>query len=403
MAMAAVTFLVHMQYERVSLMEKRMFGFSKANPGRQTAVAMLYGLLGGFAATVIFFTVGIPLGETGIWYVWIIALLLMWVHPRFMCFSYAGGIVGLASLVFGVPKVDVAALTALVAVLHMVEAFLIAVSGHRNAAPVYLKQRDGRVVGGFSLQKFWPLPFLALFGPVSGITVGGGYPVDTPSWWPLIRPDSLEPAGLAGSGAGAFTWLVFLAVAAVGYGEVAVTCLPKPKARRTALILAAYSAALLGFAVLADRIGWWRFVAVIFATAGHELTVLVAMRGEQRAGPVFKSSQGAMVLDVVRGSPADRMGLAPGDVISEANGIMIGRPADLAALLEPWLIDLELSVTNVFTGIRRTAIYKGKLPPLGVLFVPDENETHYLEFKGMRIASKLRGFWGGGTRRAGIR
>ena len=99
-----------------------------------------------------------PLSEAGLWYVWPLALLLMLMHPRYLCFSYAGGIMALSSLLFGWPELNVPAVISLVAVLHMVEAVLIRWHGHLNPSPVYLRTGEGEVVGGLNLQKFWPCP-----------------------------------------------------------------------------------------------------------------------------------------------------------------------------------------------------------------------------------------------------
>jgi len=50
-------------------------------------------------AGAIMLLLGLSLSQIGLLYIWPVALLLLLLHPRFLCFSYAGGIVALAVLV----------------------------------------------------------------------------------------------------------------------------------------------------------------------------------------------------------------------------------------------------------------------------------------------------------------
>ncbi len=84
---------------------------------------------------------------------------------------------------------------ALVAILHLVEALLIFVSGHQHASPMYFKHSSGRIVGGFSLQKFWPMPTIALIGAA---VLGTGMEWETiamPDWWPIFQSGVAVPPG----------------------------------------------------------------------------------------------------------------------------------------------------------------------------------------------------------------
>src|SRR5690606_41661119 len=95
--------------------------------------------------------------DAGVGYARLVAIALMMVHPRFICSAYAGGILSVTHLLFGWPGLSVPAIMALVAVLHLVESLLILLHGPTGATPVYVRRPDGRVVGGFTMQKFWPI------------------------------------------------------------------------------------------------------------------------------------------------------------------------------------------------------------------------------------------------------
>ena len=177
------------------------------------------------------------------------ALLLMLIQQRFV-FCVCGGVLSVLHLVFGFPQgFSVAQVMALVAVLHLIEALLIYLTGSIYLFPVYVSNPRGEVVGGFNLQKFWPLPLVVFFA--------GLYPdpevlkglIDMPDWWPLIK------AGFSGVGDGNEVVYSMLAVPAVlGYGDIATTTTPREKTRRTAGELAGFSVILLLLAIAAGHV-----------------------------------------------------------------------------------------------------------------------------------------------------
>src|SRR5690606_27628389 len=112
-----VLLLVHAQYQRVAQVERAAFGQPLTDPTRNTLIALLYGLGGGVLGTAAFVFLGISLVEVGVLYLWMLALVLMALHPRFVCFAYAGGILSLTSLVFGWPALSVPAVMGLVSIL----------------------------------------------------------------------------------------------------------------------------------------------------------------------------------------------------------------------------------------------------------------------------------------------
>ncbi|MFS8544452.1 MAG: hypothetical protein LOD91_11545, partial [Limnochordales bacterium] len=250
--LTVVLFLVHSQYQRVAALERAAFGRPLTDPLRNTLVALLYGLGGGVLGTAAFLFLGISLVEVGVLYLWMLALVLMAVHPRFICFAYAGGLLSLSHLLFGWPALSVPAVMGLVAILHLVEALLIWVHGPEGATPVYVRRSDGRVVGGFTLQKFWPLPFIALVGFLMAQDLLTDAVLPMPDWWPLIEPLGEAPEGQS------YVYVLFPVIAALGYGDIAITRHPREKARRTAASLLAYSLVLLGLAVLGSQGAGWQ-------------------------------------------------------------------------------------------------------------------------------------------------
>jgi hypothetical protein len=266
-----VVLLVGLQYRRMESMRETMFGFPKGRAWPHTLMAVSFGLIGGLVGSMMMVFIGLTLTGSGLIYLWVVAIALMFINARFLCFAYAGGIVALSNLIFGYPQVHIPQLLALVAILHMVESFLILWSGHLGAVPAYFKHPGGKVVGGYTLQKFWPIPLVALM-----VTVGPALPetgVNMPDWWPMIKPAlDVDPSMLS--------YLLIPVVAGLGYGDLAVARNPREKSRLSALFLAGYSVVLLALALASAQSQFFLVVAILFSPLGHELIIYLGKQVE---------------------------------------------------------------------------------------------------------------------------
>ena len=374
--MALVFVLVYRQYAKIRQYEQEFFGLKRINPLMETITSLVYGIGGGIVATVFFILLGVSMSDAGVAYLWLAAILLMLINQRFLCFAYAGGLVGLVALFTGYPQIHIPTLMALVAVLHLVESLLIFVNGYHNASPMFFKHRSGKVVGGFALRKFWPMPTVALVGMVM-ITSGADFQsIAMPDWWPIFQP------GLDVPESHVLMHVLFPLVVALAYGDYAQTELPKAKARRSAGMLFLYSLVLLGLAVLANQYPILSIFAVLYAPLGHELVIQFGQRREERRTPVFRGEEGVMVLAVYPNSPAEQMGLEAGDVIRSINGIETPDLSALAEQMSPWAIDPVLVVESQFRQpAQREIAYKGKIPPLGIVPAPQGEQRTYVRFK----------------------
>lgn len=374
--MALVFALVYRQYAKIRQYEQGFFGLKRMDPLMETVTSLVYGIGGGIVATILFILLGVSISDAGVTYLWLAAIFLMLINQRFLCFAYAGGLIGLVALLTGYPEIHLATLMALVAILHLVEALLIFVNGYHNATPMFFKHCSGKVVGGFALRKFWPMPAVALVGVVM-VTSGADFQsVPMPEWWPIFQ------SGLDVPESHMLIHVLFPLVVALGYGDFVQTELPKTKARRSAGLLFLYSLVLLGLAVVANQHPVLSVFPVIFAPLGHELVIYLGQRREKVKTPVFHGEDGVMVLAVYPNSPAEQMGLEAGDVIRSINGIEIADLAALANQMSPWVIDPTLVVESQFRQPQRREIeYKGKIPPLGIVPAPLPGQGAYVRFK----------------------
>lgn len=368
--------IVYRQYSKIREYEQGFFGLQRIDPLRETAAAAIYGLAGGFLATVLFIALGISVTNAGAAYLWLAALLLMLIHPRFLCFAYAGSLVSIVHLITGYPQVHIATLMALVAVLHLVEAALIFVDGHHGSSPMFFKHKSGKVVGGFALRKFWPMPTIALVGLAVAGTGMEWETVSMPDWWPIFRAGLEVPEGHI------WIYMLFPLVVALGYSDFVQTELPKTKARRSAAMLMVYSLVLLGLALLANANPVLSLLPVLFAPLGHELVILWSQWREQHREPVFRGDDGVMVLSVYPGSPAEQMGLQVGDVIRSVNGVEVRDLSQLVNEISPWAVDPVFVVENQFLEPKRREVrFRGTVPPLGIIPAPHPAQAAYMRVK----------------------
>lgn len=362
--------IVALQYYRMGKARERMFGLKPRSPWRDVLIAAGFGLLGGIMASYIMVFVGLTLSGSGLIYLWPLAILLMLIDARFLCFAYAGGILALSSLSFGWPKISVPQILGLVAILHFIEAFLIWVSGHLGAMPIFIKNAQGKVVGGFALQKFWPIPLtvMVVIGQTS-IPAGG---ISMPDWWPLIKGD-------LGANVDNIIYSLMPVVAGLGYGDLAAARSPKQKGRISAVLLALYSVILLVLAVLADRQPLLGIVAALFSPLGHELLIYLGRRMEAGKSIYSPTSQGVKILDVVPGYPAWQAGIRSGDIILEVNGMAVGSRQGLEFALGVYNKVQITYYSQAANQVYREGIDYGAKEMLGLLPVPEGTEEVFMQ------------------------
>lgn len=379
--------LVAVMYRRMHQAKKRLYGSDLHYAGAiwgDVFKATALGFFGGIIGSILMVVAGVTLNNIGISYLWLIAILLFLINPRYLCFSYAGGLLSVSYLITGFPRVEVPQLMGLVAVLHLVESILILFSGHLGALPVYAGQDRGQVVGGFNLQRFWPIPLVVMW-----IVPGHSFAqlaqdlIAMPDWWPLISSPLADNSQVV--------YTMIPVVAALGYGDLAVTDTPAAKSRWSAEWLAAYSVILLILAITASRWGWAAWLAALFGPLGHEYLILKGQRKELRGTPLYrKPERGVMILDVHPGSPAAKMGLTSGDIIFHLDG----EPVD-----SKWDLARELSFRSSYVTVDylrgdKLLRTQGRVPlgrSLGIIPVPEPGDKSQVRFNAKGPLARLVG------------
>jgi len=388
-------------YRKNSAMEARMLG-SSYSLFYKVSSSVLVGLAGGLLGSLFIILVGISIedytriGEgsliEGIIYIWLVAVFLALINPRYLCFSYAGGIIALMNLIFGFPSVNVPGLLALIGILHLIESFLIWLDGYTYSMPLFLRRQDGRTVGGYFMNKIWPIPlvvFAVTFGGEGGRVSLGGI-IDMPDWWPFLK-NSAAAEGIFG-----LVYLPLVVPVVLGYGDMAITKAPDKKCRSSAVRLAGYSLVLIILSIIASKLKPFAFVAAVFAPIAHEMVILYGAKEEEEGEPYFANKEtGVKVLYIKKDSIASSMKIEPGDTILKINGMTVFSEKQLTEFLSSYpayiWMDVKKAGDKVITV--EHSDYKAGIGDLGAIIVP-RNADFYCEIsRGSSLLKKMIGLY----------
>ncbi len=139
-----------LQYRRQIAMERRLFSTKLHALLPETWRIVLWGWVGGLCVSVLMAGIGVTVQQEAVLLLWIVSLLLVIVRVRYLCWAYAVGVIGMLQVVLSaIPGVrqsddwawltkplfalDIPAMLALVAILHLAEAIYVRKQGTRLA------------------------------------------------------------------------------------------------------------------------------------------------------------------------------------------------------------------------------------------------------------------------------
>lgn len=372
--------LVTLQYRRLQTMSEPLLQGRKNIYGRSALVSTLLGLIGGILGSILLVFLGVDISGIAIGHLWLLAILLMLIKPRFICFAYAAGLLSISNLLFAYPSINIPQLMGLVGVLHLVESLLILINGSYSPLPVYIKKAGG-LRGGFNLQLFWPIPLAAL------ITVGMIEPpgaIVSPDWWPLLQGYTDTTVS--------HTYILVPVLAMLGYGEISTTQTPGQAVRKSALHLLMFSVGLLVLSVLASRYSLFLPLVALFSPLGHELVIWLGMRAENRTPLYVPPGRGVMVLDVLPGTPAYRCGLRSQDIILAVNGREVDRYLAVQQLVKSGGQSPVLEIARGTKLFTRPVSIKAQ-NDLGIIPVPEHDSVCYLCVSDDSVFTMATRFW----------
>ncbi|ABO68383.1 MULTISPECIES: PDZ domain-containing protein [Geobacillus] len=340
--------------------ERRDFHVRVHHPWQEWRGLWTWGWAAGAVLSVVAISAGVALPREAVWMVTALTVVIGFtMEARLLSPAYTvgGAIVllgligqsGMVSDLFPDGPTAGAALALFLTLLLAAEGWLILRSQKGTASPQLVKSKRGMTIGMQWTQRFWFVPIVL---PVSG---GALSPV---SWWPLL------PAG-----DGYSFWLVpFL----LGFSQRRQHVMPPEAAHeegrrvlRLALLVALLAVVGIWYLPLA-------FVAGAVAIIGREWIAFSGHRADRARPPRFaRHSQGVVIVGVLPGSKAEKMGLQIGEIIMKANGVHVRTEAEFYEELQRNRAFCKLDVIGHNGEVRfvQGALYEDEHHELGLLFV----------------------------------
>lgn len=99
-----IVLIIGWQIRRTAKMKSDFFHVPRERILRKTVFNVLLGLGGGFIGSILLVLLGVSIEEIGIEYLWIVAIVLIFIRQRWMCFAYAGWFDCLEQIFFGLAR-----------------------------------------------------------------------------------------------------------------------------------------------------------------------------------------------------------------------------------------------------------------------------------------------------------
>ncbi|URN96142.1 MAG: PDZ domain-containing protein [Candidatus Pristimantibacillus lignocellulolyticus] len=368
-------------------MERSMFSVKL----KEWKLPMVFMILGGLVAAILVSVIAAVLGFTltvpTIYWLWFIMLILTVFKVRFLTISYSAGIVAILHLIASVigplslqndlafiyqTLLDINAFSLLVisALLGIAQSVLVRIQHKHMISPVYMSGKRGKVIGGYVLQGYWPIPLL-LFMPVTP-EQSGAFLFNTAYGQPFFMSMSNE------------AWLMLACPLMIGVTQLTQAVTPKQLALRVSR-----QGLLVSCVLLLISIGsWWVsgliWVSAILTLIASELLNWYNNSQESKQTPLYgQDNNGLKVLAVVKSSPAEQMNIEIGDIIIKANGQDVHTLEQLyeAMSINPAFCKLALLNNNRDLKFAQRTRYADEHHQLGIILAPDEQAKYLAKYK----------------------
>ncbi|WP_144554089.1 PDZ domain-containing protein [Bacillus sp. X1(2014)] len=330
------------------------------------------GILIGLVLSVIVIAAGITvpfatiLLIAGFTFLWSLTTNVRWISPAYTMGAAFFSIILIAENHWSIPLFSKTfhalsdkiypSIVVLLGLMLIAEGMLIFKNGSFGTSPKLAKSKRGQNVGLHEGKRLWMLPIFLLI-PGNALQL----PFD---WWPVFHLGAKEYS------------LIFVPFA-IGFHQQVKGMLPK-----VAIQLHGRRVIVLGvFVTLLSVLGYWfplsSIVTAALAVLGREFIILLAgMKDDNLPFYFSKKNQGLMIIGVIPESPASKMELKVGEVITKANGVLVRDEKVFYEALQKNRAHCKLEVLDTNGEIRfvQRALYEGDHHELGILFVQDDRK-----------------------------
>jgi len=396
--------MLYLKNKKIVAMQKIILGGSVNSSIELTLSQLVLGIVAGCIGSLILTSFGVVFStNSGIEYLFMISILLMFIKPRLICFSYSGAILGAISILIKLSSqfvpaisnninfnIDILYLIIFIGVFHIIEGILVMIDGDRGAVPVFTN-KEGKILGGYALKRYWALPVAIMIA----ITMNDSSldymteSIQNPDWWPLIKSSS----GLSLIASSVISILPFYTI--LGYSSITFTRSKREKAISSGCHILIYGMILTIVAQIA-RFGIWGEIIVIIVTPfAHEFMLKLQIKSEEKRKPKFVSDEeGLMILEISTHSQVRKLGVDVGSKLLSINNKNINSESESYSILKANWYNAILKIKDSKGIIREIQFRHNKNTRLGVLLVPrkvDEEEVIPVDDSNFESAfSKLK-------------
>jgi hypothetical protein len=327
------------------------------------------GLLPGLILSLVTIGVGLVVPVGGLALVAVITLLIgLTFQLRLLSAAYVVGLSMLLSMFLpewktGVTLIDTltselsaihpTTFGALLALLLLTEGFLIMKDGGRISSPRLETSKRGRLIGTHVASRLWMVPVFLL---LPGAAVTSILP-----WWPLLT-------------IGQESYALCLVPFSIGFFQRTRGSLPSESIYFTGKRVVALGVFILALAIATYWIPLMAIAVALLAIIGRELLSLHHRVQDDDHLFFSRRDNGLVILGIIPKSPAEKMALQVGELITKVNGKSIKSVQEFYYALQSNRAFVKLEVTDHNGELRlvNRALYDGEHHELGILFVQDE-------------------------------
>ncbi|WP_338788302.1 PDZ domain-containing protein [Metabacillus sp. FJAT-53654] len=328
------------------------------------------GLLIGCIASLVLFGIGLslPFG-TSVLLTTVTALLGFTFQLRWLSAAFSIGITLFATAIItnvdaggfeqffvGLSETSYSSLSIVAGLMIIAEGVLIYRTAYQNTSPFLKTSTRGLPIGTHVANRTWMLPLLFL--------VPGGTLTSTLPWWPILTING-EP------------FLLMFIPFFIGFHQRVQGSLPQESIKVTGHRVIWLGVLTLFLSVVSIWFTVAAFIAIIIAIVGREFITIRQRVNDKSAAFYFsKRDQGLMVLGILPQSPAERMNLQVGEMVTKVNGHAVKTVEEFYQSVQKNRAFCKLEVIGFNGEIRfvQRALYEGEHHELGILFVVDEKK-----------------------------
>ncbi len=248
-------------------------------------------------------------------------------------------------------------LSIVTALLVIAEGVLIRKRGHQGTSPRIETSKRGLKTAVHLARRLWLVP---VFLPVPSSRPLTSFA----DWWPVID-----------TGAVSFSFVLFPFL--IGFSMTVRSTLPSLAVKSTGKSVIIAGVFTLFIAILSYWIWQLSAVAVLFAALARLAIMLRHYNYEKHRSYFFtKQSKGVIIAGVLPASPARKMKLDIGEIVTKVNDVQVSSEPEFYKALQKNAAYCKLEVIGTNDQLRfvQGSIYTNDHHELGLIFAPEEKE-----------------------------